>query len=31
LSLSKGISGFPGLRVSGAISGLFSGKVTICV
>ncbi len=26
LSLSKGISVFPGLGVAGAISGLFSGK-----
>ncbi len=26
LSLSKGLSGFPGLGVAGAISGLFSGK-----
>jgi hypothetical protein len=26
LSLSKGISGFPGLGVAGVTSGLFSGK-----
>ena len=26
LSLSEGISGFPGLGVAGAASGLFSGK-----
>jgi hypothetical protein len=26
LSLSEGISGFPGVRVSGAIARLFSGK-----